>query len=851
MTITVLESAAVTLTSQPTTVTSPLIQSLSGLISYGSLTVVQESVIFSPGSISFDLSNQSTISLQGSIRGVGRAPNFQTGTSGYNSLGFASAVNLYGTGTFTNSGLVESSLIETIVSPIATTTPLFEFTTDGVFIGGGTLINQQQGTIEAVGVAAYANGVGEAAIINNAGLIEGVQYSEIGQQTTGSVTSIYTITGFGDGAELGAYVSSISVTTVNTLMNSGIIEGGVGVLVSGSASINNAGTIKSDGFLTVTGSSIGLSSPDGAAIYGKYIYGLYVNGSFTPNQPSELNIDNTGLISSAATDGVGINFEAGTVTNETKGTIFGYNTAILAGDPRQLNNTIGIGGTVINGGMVIGGISAFSSANIDNQTGGQISGGHGGVGIYLNNATLINAGTVSGTKDAVSFGAAGGTVIVDPGAVFSGSIAATSALDVIAFQAPSAGSSISLSSAFGSGGSFDFSSVSSITVEANVAQLASGEAISGLTQGDTIKLDGFAATAETFVAGTGLVLSNGSSSVTLDIQGSFTTSDFTVTDPPAITTIAVNANPCFAAGTKILTEHGQVAVESLNVGDNLLLQPGKIAPIIWIGRRRINISRHRRPEWVNPILIAADAIADGVPANDLYVSPDHAIALEGNLIPAKILLNGSSIRQVNRRSITYYHIELAEHAILYANGCPAESYLETGNRGAFDNSQAPITLHPNFAQLQREKTGCAPFIEAGPIVEQIRATLLARANINTTADPDLTITLSADGAAIIGSRSAVPGQITPDPRDQRTLGVKITELRVGNRQIPLDHPALVTGWHDVEPDGRWTNGKAIIPANLIAGAPVSVSLGSTMPYPIRTESPDSGHGDVEPVALEY
>jgi hypothetical protein len=90
-----------------------------------------------------------------------------------------------------------------------------------------------------------------------------------------------------------------------------------------------------------------------------------------------------------------------------------------------------------------------------------------------------------------------------------------------------------------------------------------------------------------------------------------------------------------------------------------------------------------------------------------------------------------------------------------------------------------------------------------------------------------------NGRAIIASRSAVPGEIDADPRDRRRLGVKIAGLRVDGHEIPLDHPALTVGWHDREPDGRWTNGAAEIPQNLCGEAQtLAVTLAATLRYPL-------------------
>jgi hypothetical protein len=297
---------------------------------------------------------------------------------------------------------------------------------------------------------------------------------------------------------------------------------------------------------------------------------------------------------------------------------------------------------------------------------------------------------------------------------------------------------------------------------------------------------------------------------------------------------------CFAAGTRILLRRGEVAVENLAIGDEVVLASGGTVPIRWIGQRRVNATKHPKPDSVWPILIKAGAILDGVPARDLLVSPDHALFLDGHLIQAKTLLNGSTIRQVPRKRITYYHIELPTHAVLLAEGTPAESYLDTGNRTAFENAGIAVSLHPDFAppdfapvdaQALRIQQSCAPFIESGPVVEQIRARILARAAIATTNDPAITIETTPNGDSLIRSRHAIPGLLAPDPRDRRTLGVKILSLHAGPHKIPLDHPLLTEGWHNPEPDGRWTNGRAIIPAALHRGNPITLTLAATLNYP--------------------
>ncbi len=46
--------------------------------------------------------------------------------------------------------------------------------------------------------------------------------------------------------------------------------------------------------------------------------------------------------------------------------------------------------------------------------------------------------------------------------------------------------------------------------------------------------------------------------------------------------------------------------------------------------------------------------------------------------------------------------------MLLAEGLPCESYLDTGNRAAFENGEAGVQLHPDFAAAQWGRQACAP-----------------------------------------------------------------------------------------------------------------------------------------------
>nr|WP_294522334.1 Hint domain-containing protein [uncultured Rhodopila sp.] len=310
---------------------------------------------------------------------------------------------------------------------------------------------------------------------------------------------------------------------------------------------------------------------------------------------------------------------------------------------------------------------------------------------------------------------------------------------------------------------------------------------------------------------------------------------------------------CFAEGTGIATPAGNVAVETLSIGDMVVNQAGEARAIKWIGHRRLDFAAHPRPEMVAPVRILRGAFAETVPHRDLRVSPDHAILVDGKLICARQLINGSTIYQEGGcRSVTYFHIELDSHDILLADGLTAESYLNTGNDGFFTNADAPVTLHPDLTATadypQRETDSVAPFVWDEATVQPIWQGLadraaalgLSPAAAARTTDPDLQILLkgerisplhSADGVFVfmvpagttavqLCSRASRPSDDKPWLEDRRQLGlymerIVLKEADSSVLEIPLDHPGLGQGWWAPEREGktmrRWTNGEALLP----------------------------------------
>lgn len=185
----------------------------------------------------------------------------------------------------------------------------------------------------------------------------------------------------------------------------------------------------------------------------------------------------------------------------------------------------------------------------------------------------------------------------------------------------------------------------------------------------------------------------------------------------------------FCASTRILTTRGRVRVEKLRLGDQAITVSGATLPILWIGRRIYGRHFARLNPNSVPVIIKAGALADGVPSRDLCLSPLHNLHIDGVLIPAGQLVNGSSIlTHAEMDPISYFHIELPRHAILLAEDTPAESYVDRGDRAKFV-SASPNALSdgppPSWA-------ACAPIMRDGHGVDRVRARIALRAGLTPT-----------------------------------------------------------------------------------------------------------------------
>jgi hypothetical protein len=204
---------------------------------------------------------------------------------------------------------------------------------------------------------------------------------------------------------------------------------------------------------------------------------------------------------------------------------------------------------------------------------------------------------------------------------------------------------------------------------------------------------------------------------------------------------------CFLAGTLIQTENGEVPVETLRAGDMVLVRRlGQIRfePLVWVGRTQARVSRGRDARKAAPIHIAAGALSRSMPARDLRVSPEHALLVDGALVPAGLLVNGTTITQpLHPRDITYYHLELETHGLLLSDGAWSESYRDEGNRHLFNNASI-LHIAGEFdgagARGPSDAPACLPIVRDGPALERLRLAIARHATAldQTTSGADST-----------------------------------------------------------------------------------------------------------------
>lgn len=149
-----------------------------------------------------------------------------------------------------------------------------------------------------------------------------------------------------------------------------------------------------------------------------------------------------------------------------------------------------------------------------------------------------------------------------------------------------------------------------------------------------------------------------------------------------------NFTVCFLGGTLIDTPAGPRAVEELRIGDPILTAEGRIVPVKWVGRQT-TLTRFGPAAGRAPIRVAAGALGPNMPRRDLRLTADHALLVDGLLINAGALVNGTTIAPIPLARMparfTYWHVETEAHSVLLAENCPSESFIDYTPRAGFDN----------------------------------------------------------------------------------------------------------------------------------------------------------------------
>lgn len=211
----------------------------------------------------------------------------------------------------------------------------------------------------------------------------------------------------------------------------------------------------------------------------------------------------------------------------------------------------------------------------------------------------------------------------------------------------------------------------------------------------------------------------GSISVTLDNVGPAGSHNIMMTNITYQTQLVV----CFAAGTMIETDQGEVAVETLQPGDLVRTADHGFQPVRWAASNTISAAMLAVVPEMRPVRISAGALGAGLPEKDLLVSPQHRVMVRSRiaqkmfgseevLVAAKqlVMLDGVDVVD-GTEPVTYVHFLCDRHEVVYANGAPSES-LFTGPEALKSVGSAArkeiLALFPELAEVDYDALASRP-----------------------------------------------------------------------------------------------------------------------------------------------
>lgn len=177
---------------------------------------------------------------------------------------------------------------------------------------------------------------------------------------------------------------------------------------------------------------------------------------------------------------------------------------------------------------------------------------------------------------------------------------------------------------------------------------------------------------------------------------------------------------CFAAGTKIMTPDGEIAIEKIIENNLISTLDNGAQPVRWIGKRKLTWLDLAYNSHLLPVRIKAGALGNNAPTSDLLVSPQHRVLVRSKvaqrmfgvdevLVAAKHLLEMDGVEiATDITKIEYYHILFDRHEVIFSNGTETES-LYTGSQTL--KSLAPEALDEVFTlfpELRNQEVTATP-----------------------------------------------------------------------------------------------------------------------------------------------
>lgn len=182
--------------------------------------------------------------------------------------------------------------------------------------------------------------------------------------------------------------------------------------------------------------------------------------------------------------------------------------------------------------------------------------------------------------------------------------------------------------------------------------------------------------------------------------------------------------PCLAAGTLVETDKGEVAVETLEVGDLVRTKDNGLQKVRFAAKRQVSAENA-----LAPVVISKGALGN---TRELVVSPNHRMLVSGPrveflfgeremLVAAKDLVDGDQIYVRAGGEVTYVHIAFDRHEIIFAEGAPTESLQPMAKDAASFGGAAYKELVEIYPELA---SGNAVAKVARPVLRSSEARLL-------------------------------------------------------------------------------------------------------------------------------